>query len=69
MLFEIHDIILHRLWKHAKRRYTEFVKTNLVDITPLTSRQVNEYVRLSDWEATTRRWYMNHQHKLHFVFP
>lgn len=67
MLFEVHDILLHRLWKWRKAKYDAFMKTTfgaeLFSLFCLT-KDIANYKRLRFWEQLTRRWYFNHHPKL-----
>ena len=68
MLFEIHDIILHRLWKAAKAKRDAFMKTTFnsdytasqYDSYTDLKRDIVKYNKLVRREKLTRRWYMNH---------
>lgn len=62
MLFEIHDIILHRLWKAARRGYYA-VADGMVRSTMIKAEYNNWRKLLSErhsWMKTTEHWYMNH---------
>lgn len=63
MFFEIHDIILRRLWKgtkKAKTSYTLFLMGDVFSFRPIFQML---YYYISSFERLTRRWYMNHVHK------
>ena len=72
MLFEIHDIILHRLWKAAKAKRDAFMKTTFnsdytasqYDSYTDLKRDIVKYNKLVRREKLTRRWYMNHVRRI-----
>lgn len=64
MLFEIHDIILHRLWKAAKKARSAYMK-RIMFSTWYISRWECCLSGVYYWaEKTTARWYFNHHPKL-----
>lgn len=74
MLFEVHDILLHRLWKMALKARKEVINQmldgkTLTRAAPLYWTQKRIYFAVLSLERLTRRWYFNHYPKLHFVFP
>ena len=61
MLFEIHDIILHRLWKAAYKARRKFLKKSLSNtmwgISRFQQLRSGVYYRA---EEITAKWYFNH---------
>lgn len=70
MLFEIHDILLHRMWKAAYKARRKFLKKSLSNSMWGISHFQQFRSGIYYWaEKTTARWYFNHYPKLHFRFP
>lgn len=68
-LFEVHDILLHRLWKAAYKARRAYMK-RIMFSTWTISRWECCLSGIYYWaEKTTARWYFNHYPKLHFRFP
>ena len=65
-LFEIHDILLHRMWKMARRNYYAVVDGSIC--RGMTRQEFHNWVKLVRERyklmKLTERWYMSHVHKL-----
>lgn len=59
MLFEIHDIILHRLWKRAKRKFKAY-QAAASKHEALTPGQWDKYTKLTDAVYAARCRYLKH---------
>jgi len=63
MLFEIHDIILHRLWKTARKTRRKFLEKHL-DVKMWGISRFQQFRSgVYYWaEKTTAKWYFCHVH-------
>lgn len=66
MLFELHDILLHRMWKIARDQRVRLIHEFLALKYP-TPNQYRHYNRgYTFWSkiiVTTREWYLNHKRR------
>lgn len=64
MLFELHDILLHRMWKIARDQRVRLIREFWALKYPTVS-QCRKYQRgYTFWSkiiVTTREWYLNHE--------
>lgn len=67
MLFELHDLWLHRRWLKAKAKRLEFVLHELSDNRYFSQKMAKQYNRLVKAECKARDAYLSHKRRVSIV--